>query len=293
MNTKPGSQTEAGVANLGDNHVYFEKTGSGPTLLFVHGWPLNGQTWRNVTPHLDGFTRIVIDLPGNGSSAVTPQTDLSVRGHAAVVISFIEELGLTDVVLVGQDSGGMICRFAAELRPDLIAGLSLCGTEIPGVHAPIVKMFKQLAFLPGAKAMFRLTMGNKFIARTPLVLGGTVFDTAFLDGEFRTNVLTPILADDDAMDNALEMIRHFSLDDIDALAATHANLEMPVLLVWGAQDPFFPVAKARQMIGQFGGVVDFETISEAKLLVHEEHPQRFAELTRAFVERRCHFATRD
>ena len=281
------SETECGVANLGDNQVYFEKTGSGPTLLFVHGWPLNGQTWRNVTGHLDGFTRIVIDLPGTGSSAVTPQTDLSVRGHGAVVIAFIEELGLSNVVLVGQDSGGMICRFAAEARPDLIAGMSLCGTEIPGVHAPVVKLFKLLAFLPGARAMFRLSMGNKLLARTPLALGGTIYDKALLEGEFRTNLLTPILEDDDAMDNAIEMIRHFSFDDIDELATTHANLEMPTLLVWGEQDPFFPVDKARQMVGQFAGAVDFETIPEAKLLVHEEHPQRFAELTRAFVQKRC------
>lgn len=37
------------------------------------------------------------------------------------------------------------------------------------------------------------------------------------------------------------------------------------------------------MAEQFGGEVTFEVIPNAKLLVHEEHPERFAELTRSFL----------
>lgn len=280
VGTIAGTTREA--VDIGRTTMSYQEVGSGPNLVFVHGWPLNGNTWRNVVPHLDGFTRYVIDLPGCGATKATDRTPLTVRGHADAVVDFIDALDLDDVVLVGQDSGGMMCRFAAEKRPEQVAGLVLAGSEIPGVHAPLVNLFKALAKLPGAKAMFRFSIGNKFVAKTPLILGGTVYDKALLDGELRTNLLKPVLADSEGMDAAVAMIKDFSFDDIDALEDVHAKLTMPTLLVYGEDDGFFPVEKARAMAEQFGGPTEFVSIPKAKLLVHEEHPERLADLTRAF-----------
>ena len=58
--------------------------------------------------------------------------------------------------------------------------------------------------------------------------------------------------------------------------ACHREITVPVQLVWGAQDPFFPVQRARDMMGQFSGPVDLEVVEDAKLFVHEECPQRAA-----------------
>ena len=275
--------TVQGVVDVGHCRVSYRKVGSGPNLLFVHGWPLNGATWRHVVPQLEGFTRIVVDLPGTPNSRATAQTPMTVRGHAAALVQVIDELGLDDVVLIGQDSGGMVCRFAAEARPEKVSALSMCGTEIPGVHAPLVKLFKVMAKLPGAGAMFKMCMKNRFLARTPLVFGGAVHDKSLLDGEFRTNVLEPSLVNRETFAGLLAMIREFSFDDIDALAAVHPKLTMPTLLVWGEDDPFFPVDKARAMAEQFGGPTEYRVIPQCKLLVHEEHPERFAKLTADFL----------
>jgi len=138
-------------------------------------------------------------------------------------LQFIDALAFDEVILVGQDSGGMICRFAAEKRPEIISALCLCGTEIPEVHSPLVSLFSKLAKLPGAKMMFKLNMGNRFLARTPLILGGTVYNKSLLDGELRNNLLEPILADDSAMQAMVIMIRDFSYSDVDALAQTHTK----------------------------------------------------------------------
>lgn len=270
--------------DLGHTNLSYQKLGAGPDVVFIHGWPLNGDTWRNVVPHLDGFTRWVIDLPGTGHSKATDASPYTVRAYADAVVAFIDALGFDDVVLVAQDSGGMMARFAAEQRPQVVSALSLAGTEIPGVHAPLVTLFKFLAKLPGGKSMFKLTMSNRFLARTPLILGGTVFDRSLLDGDLRTKLLDPILADDDALKWVVKMIKHFSFADIDVLADVHPNLTMPVLLAYGEDDGFFPVEKARAMADQFGGPTEFVSIPNCKLLLHEEHPQRFAELTSTFLE---------
>lgn len=235
--------------------------------------------------HLDGYTRYVLDLPGTSNSPATEQTPLNVRGHAESVTSFIDTLGLDSVAIVAQDSGGMVARYVAEKRPQVVTALSMCGTEVPGRHSPLVKLFVQLGRLPGAKAMFQFSMGNKAISRLPIILGGAVYDKNILDGEFRTTVLDPILADDAAMTSAVTMIRDFSFEDIDALAEVHQKLTMPTLLVFGEDDRFFPLDGARAMADQFAGPTEFVAIPKSKLLVHEEHPQRFGELTRDFLDR--------
>lgn len=271
--------------DVGHTRIGYTKTGTGPSLLFIHGWPLNGNTWRHVTAHLEGFTRYVIDLPGTSNSPATEQTPLTIRGHAESVISMLDALGLDDVSIIAHDSGGMIARLVAEKRPQAVRALSLCGTEIPGHHSPVVNLFKLLSKMPGAKAMFRFSMGNKAISKLPIILGGTVYDKTLLDGELRTELLEPILADDAAMTSAVKMIRDFSFDDIDALAETHRNLSMPTLLVFGEDDRFFPVDKARAMADQFAGPTEFVALPKCKLLVQEEYPQQLAELTRDFLKR--------
>ncbi len=278
------AETIHDFVDVGHTRVSYTRTGSGPDLLFIHGWPLNGSTWRHVTPHLEGFTRWVIDLPGAGASVATDQTPLSVAAHAETVASVIDALGLSEVTLVGNDSGGMVARFAAEKRPEAVNALALCGTEIPGHHPWLVTMFTTLAKLPGAKAMFRFSMGNRFIAKTPLILGNTVADKSLLDGEFRETVLDPILANDAHMTAAVKLIRGFSKADVDPLAETHRNLKMPTLLVAGEGDPFFPAEEAREMMSQFAGPTEFVTFENCKLLVQEDQPQRFADQIRSFLE---------
>jgi len=57
---------------------------------------------------------------------------------------------------------------------------------------------------------------------------------------------------------------------------------MPVQLLWGADDPTFPVALARAMVSQLPNARMTE-IPGAKLLVHEEKPAEVAEAALAFL----------
>ena len=66
---------------------------------------------------------------------------------------------------------------------------------------------------------------------------------------------------------------------VDDLAKAHARLTMPVELIWGADDPTFPVAQARHMVMQFPDARLVE-IPGARLLVHEEKP---ADVVRAVL----------
>ena len=67
--------------------------GSGPNLVFIHGFPTHGYTWRKLLPVLsESFTCHVIDLPGLGDSEWTEQTDFSFTAQSRRLSKLFKEL---------------------------------------------------------------------------------------------------------------------------------------------------------------------------------------------------------
>ncbi len=272
------SHIDAGSSRLG-----YRAVGSGPDLVFVHGWPLNRETWRDVAAALPDFRCHLIDMPGCGESVTPPDVPVSFRGHIEAVIAAIESLKLDSVTLVGQDSGGMIARYVAVRLPEVVTALVLCDTEVPGVHPELITRLQKTMKAPGAKAASRALLRQPKAARSPQLLGGLFFDTDLIEGDFRDAVLTKTLDDPAAFDRQIEILLNYEVEMVEELGDVHPRITCPTLLVWGEHDDFFPVDEARNMADQFGGPVRFEVIPDARLLSYEEHPERFAELTRSFL----------
>ena len=115
--------------DVGAGEVAHRQMGTGPDVLFVHGWPVSGATFRRLLPHLcDHVTCHVIDLPGAGSSRFTAATPLTIDHHIESVRRVLDLLDLDDVAVVGHDSGGMIARHAVAGDPRLRA-MGLIDTE--------------------------------------------------------------------------------------------------------------------------------------------------------------------
>jgi len=267
-----------------DGHrIAHRQVGTGPDVLFIHGWPLHGGTWRNIVPHLaEEFTCHVIDLPGTGDTTSTPGTRLALELNTDVVLQVIDALALERYAVVGNDSGGMVARGVAAARPEQVEAVVIAGSEIPG-HVPRqIERLKILMRLPGIVAMTSLTLRNRWLRRSPLGLVDCFSDMAASDGDFAEIMLEP-LRDRRTMDRQLELLRTFEPSQVDVMFDVHHKITAPTLMIWGDGDPYFPVAKAREMAPQFGGAVVFKVVDDAKLFVHEEHPARFAELTGSFL----------
>lgn len=252
--------------------VAYRRVGAGPDVLFVHGWPVSGATFRALLPFLvDHVTCHVIDLPGAGWSRFNPGAPLSVDGHIAAVRSVVDALGLDQVAVVGHDSGGLIARHALAGDPRLRA-MGLIDTEQSQGLSWLFKAFLAARHLPAFGAGFAWALGRRAIRRTDLVLGGAFADKNLLDGEFDELFLAPLRTDRARRDAALRVLDSFSQDHVRALAGLHERIKVPVQLVWGAGDPFFPVAWAREMVDTFADG-RIEVIEGARLFSHEEQPE--------------------
>ncbi len=107
------------------------------------------------------------------------------------------------------------------------------------------------------------------------MFGGAFADASLLDGEFDELFLQPLHTSPEMRDAAARLLRSFDGRYVHELADLHARMDVPVHLVWGDQDPFFPVAWAREMVGTFPNA-RLTVVKDAGLFAHEERPAEVA-----------------
>lgn len=265
--------------------IAYRVVGSGPPLVFLHGWPLWSFTFRGLLPHLVGhFTCVLIDLPGGGDTVWTRDTDFTWPGQAASVRSLLEELKFDEYFLFGQDSGAMIARHLCLLDGRRVRKLVMTNTEVPNHRPPYLPLYRRLTSLPGAGPVTRLALSSQWLLRRRAFFGGSI-DPALLDGEFRDHIVRPLARSAYRTAGHLRFLRGWSWRVLDRWADFHARLTMPVLLVWGAADRTFPLALAHETAKQFPQAA-VHPIDGARLFVHEERPEPVAAAVRAFLARR-------
>ncbi|MEQ9495424.1 MAG: alpha/beta hydrolase [Deltaproteobacteria bacterium] len=276
---------EQTLVDAGHARLAYRRTGQGPDVVFVHGWPLDGRTWTPLVKRLaDDYTCHVFDLPGAGATEYDDPRDVNLSRHADALLAAFDALGLDDYALVGQDSGGLVSRLVAARRPEQVRAMVFGNTEIPG-HVPwMLAVYFSLAFVPGGRRLMGTLVKSKAFRRSVLGFGGCFTDPAYVDGEFFARVVEPLM-DPERNRGAFELIQHFDKNDMKSLRRTHRQLKAPVRLVWGADDPWFPLAGARGMLDQLPEGSDLEVIDGGKLYVHEEHAATFARHTKAFLAR--------
>ena len=259
----------------GKGEVAVRTVGSGPDVLFVHGWPVHGATFRLLLPHLvEHVTCHVVDLPGAGSSRYDTNTDLSIANHVTSVRRSVELLELDSVAVVGHDSGGMIARHAMTGN-DRLRAMGLINTEPSGGVGWRFRSFIAGRYLPGFGGGLGWLAGKPKLRRNKFVLGDAFADRSQLDGEFDEFFLRRLHTDVAYRTAMIRLLRSFKMDDVDRLAEIQKGITCPVRLVWGDQDRFFPIAAARKMVNDFANA-DLVEIPGAGLFSHEEAPAEVA-----------------
>ncbi|KAL9397329.1 hypothetical protein Peur_011582 [Populus x canadensis] len=119
------------VATNGIN-MHIASTGTGPVILFLHGFPELWYSWRHQLLFLSsvGYRCIAPDLRGYGDTdaprSVSEYTGLHLVGD---LIGLLDSLGIDMVFLVGHDWGAMIAWYFCTFRPDRVK--ALINTSVP------------------------------------------------------------------------------------------------------------------------------------------------------------------
>jgi pimeloyl-ACP methyl ester carboxylesterase len=119
----------------------YERSGRGPAVVLLHGWPGDRHDYDAVVPLLaDGGEVVVPDLRGFGESdkhPADPAAQYGVDAQARSVVGLIEELGLDRPVIAGYDIGSRIAQAIGRQRPELVRALVLA-PPLPGIGERIL-----------------------------------------------------------------------------------------------------------------------------------------------------------
>jgi pimeloyl-ACP methyl ester carboxylesterase len=266
---------------VGPHRLAYRRFGSGPDVVFVHGWPLHSATFRAVVPLLaDRFTCHLFDLPGSGRTESDANERTSFESHAETLRSAVDTIGLGRFALFAHDSGGLTARLLAAGNRRVTA-LVLGNTDLPGYVPKVVHELLGTARLPGGAELLRFVMRFRAVRRSRAYCG-CFHDLDLIDGDFHELLVAPLLADKRLWARQLDLLATVDQALVDRLPAVHARLAMPVLLLWGTEDPIFPIERARAMIDQFPRAT-LEPIEAGRAYVHEEHPDAFVGLAKPFL----------
>lgn len=259
-----------------DCELPYWRVGSGPNLVLVHGWPLDSRTFRNLLPRLSQkYCCHLVDLPGAGLSKWDKHTRTGLAEGGPRLRQVINAIGLDEYALLAHDSGALFARYCAAQDPGRVRALVMGNTEIPGHEPWQIHVMNRVNKLPGSRLLFRLLLATGLGRRSALGLGGAFSDTRLADGEFRGLFIEPLVRDRRKLLGQLRLADNFDFSLVHRLVDAHKRIVAPTRFIWGAQDPWFPLSKAKAMVSQMGGPADFIVQDPGKVFVHEEFPNEF------------------
>ncbi len=104
--------------------LHSSSVGTGPTIVFVHGWTCDSSSWAGQVPAFSKEYRVItLDLPGHGQSAAPPDGRFSMDLFARAVEAVRVEAKADRIVLVGHSMGAPVIRQYARTYPSHVAGL--------------------------------------------------------------------------------------------------------------------------------------------------------------------------
>ena len=130
--------------------------------------------------------------------------------------------------------------------------------------------------VPGYGQALGWLAGRPTLRRNGFILGDAFADRSLLDGEFDEFFLRPLYQEPKRLRAAVRVLRTFDERYVRELAELHRRIDVPVQLVWGDQDAFFPLAWAEEMVDTFPDA-RLTVIPDAGLFSHEERPGQVAE----------------
>ncbi len=224
---------------------------SHPPVLFVHGILVDHRLWLKVAEELacNGFRCILPDWPlGSHTLPVDESAPLTPGSVADMVGEFITTLGLRDVTVVGNDTGGGICQLLVDTHPDSVGRLVLTNCDAFEKFPPF-PFNVVFATMRGPKSIRMLSglMKVPVLRRSPLGYGLLLRR----DDALTASWIKPCNTDPRIAQNLATLLRAVRAMDLTDVATRLPRFAKPVTLVWGMADRCFTPELGRRLAALF------------------------------------------
>jgi len=250
---------------------------TGPPVVFVHGYPESSFMWRHALEAVGraGWHGVAPDLAGFGDSE-PPGEPATWEYHVGALERFRREFGLDDAVVVTHDWGVMIgLRWACDN---------------PGVARSLVisdgGFFADRRWHDIANVMRTPEEGEKLVEGfTREGLEGLLGQLSRGMGPDAMEEYWKGFADERRRRGHLELYRSGDFSKLEPYEGCVAALGVPVLAMWGAEDPFSSARMADRYVAE---IPDAERVvfDGAGHFIWEDEPEATGRALVSFLERR-------
>ncbi len=250
-----------------------QRTGTGPTIVLLHGTAGATHTWRRVFPLLARRADVIaIDLPGHGFTTGAAAQDISLIGMATAVAALLRTLDVRPSIGVGHSAGAaVLLQLAAsspEVTPQLLIGVNSALVSINALGQMLLPVSQSVFDLAPVRTGIAALLRSGTLTRTLLRSAGTSLDAA---QEAR---YVSLLADETRVGAVLRMMSRWNLP---ALQSTFSALRIPVTLVHSRNEPWvsFDALLAATSTLPMRTVID---LTPAGHLIPDEKPEVLADI---------------
>jgi pimeloyl-ACP methyl ester carboxylesterase len=249
---------------------------SRPPVVFVHGVLVDARLWEAVADSLaaEGIRSYAPTLPlGAHQRPMNPDADLSPHGIAQIVLDFIAALDLSDVTIVGNDTGGAICQVLLGADTSRIGAAVLTDCDAfssfpPRALAPLFQALRHPGLVAGLATGLRLEkVRHGSLAYGPLSSGP-------IDRALTRDWVQPLASRDIRRDLA-KFARGVHPRVLLDAASRFSQFTRPVRILWGEDDPFFSIDLGRQLSEAFPRAT-FSTVPAGRTFLPLDHPGEVA-----------------
>ena len=265
--------------------AYSDTGGGGPVIVLLHGLLMDASLWDEVTADLSpGHRCVVPTLPlGAHTQAIKPGADLSLPGIAKLVAEFLDRLGLDDVTLVGNDTGGAVVQLlAADGAPRIgrvvLASCDAFGNFPPGLTGRTLALAGKLP--PPLFSLAMQQMRLRPLRRLPVAFGWLT-----KRGDAATaRWIRPVLTQPEIRRDTARMLRSVFADKRLLLRTAEAlpAFDRPALVVWATDDRVMPPEHGRRLATLLPNARLIE-IPDSYTLIPLDQPAQLAEAIRKFT----------
>ena len=232
-------------AGVGEARVAYYEEGSDEPLLLLHGCPFSSFVWRKVIPRLSPRYRCLApDLLGLGDTETSEGADWSLRAQAAMVVGFLDALGIERTHVVGHDHGGALAQLLAAEHPERVDRLVISNAEAydnwPSAEE---RAFVRATQVPLLGDLILWTWSCRPMFRFPLKAAKAVHDPKVLSAELLDGYVRANLSDRHRRDKTKRFLAgqfdpEHNRTTTDLLNGLR-RFDRPTLLVWAKDDPRF------------------------------------------------------
>ena len=269
-----GTDLTAKYVTVDGSRIRYVEAGTGPAVVFIHGFGASLYTWRHTLPPVAaaGFRAIAFDNRAFGFSD-KPAHGYTNADYTRLVLALLDSLRVPDAVLVGHSMGGAIAAGVALAAPARVRGLVLMDAAGFGTRWPFTLRIVRWPLLGALATSLRAR------SSTASILRSTYADPTKVTGRDVDQYYGPV-PDPDYGPAMRGVLREFRFDD---LAGRLAAVVQPTIVLWGSGDRWIPPAIGRRMAVELPRAA-FVIVPRAGHAAPEEAPELVNRSLIAFLE---------